>query len=106
MPADTPRRRSEGTLMTSPSHGQMSRRTLFAASGGAVLAAGLLGAGATAAAAQTTGESTPVPGTGTYVVTLGTAAGPAIRGPRIGISTAVVVNGHLYLIDCGLGMAR
>jgi ribonuclease BN (tRNA processing enzyme) len=92
--------------MTSPSHGQLSRRTLFAASGGAALAAGLLGAGATAAAAQTTSEPTPVPGTGTHVVTLGTAAGPAIRGPRIGISTAVVVDGHLYLIDCGLGMAR
>jgi ribonuclease BN (tRNA processing enzyme) len=41
-----------------------------------------------------------------HVVTLGTAAGPAIRGPRLGISTAVVVDGQLYLVDCGLGMVR
>ena len=75
-------------------------------SGGAVLASGLLGAGAPPAAARTADESTPVPGTGTHVVTLGTAAGPAIRGPRIGISTAVVVSGRLYLVDCGLGMVR
>ncbi|MGK5168963.1 MBL fold metallo-hydrolase [Geodermatophilus sp. CPCC 205761] len=84
----------------------MSRRRLFTVSGGAVLASGLLGAAAPAAAARTTDQSTPVPGTGTHVVTLGTAAGPAIRGPRIGISTAVVVTGNLYLVDCGLGMVR
>jgi ribonuclease BN (tRNA processing enzyme) len=93
--------------MTSPSHGQISRRTLFTVSGGAVLTSGLLGAVAPAAASATgTGQPTPVPPTGTHVVTLGTAAGPAIRGPRIGISTAVVVDGSLYLVDCGLGMVR
>ncbi|MFW3170906.1 MBL fold metallo-hydrolase [Geodermatophilus sp. CPCC 206100] len=91
--------------MTPPSHDGLSRRRLFTLSGGAVLASGLLGVGATAAA-RTTGESTPVPSTGTHLVTLGTAAGPAIRGPRIGISTAIVVDGHLYLVDCGLGMVR
>src|SRR5687767_4456410 len=91
--------------MTSPSHGQISRRTLFTVSGGAVLATGLLGT-VTPAATAVAAQSTPVPTTGTHVVTLGTAAGPAIRGPRIGISTAVVVDGHLYLVDCGLGMAR
>jgi ribonuclease BN (tRNA processing enzyme) len=91
--------------MTSPSHGQISRRTLFTVSGGAVLATGVLGAVAPAATAGAE-QPTPVPTTGTHVVTLGTAAGPAIRGPRIGISTAVVVDGHLYLVDCGLGMVR
>ena len=92
--------------MTNPLHGQISRRALLTVSGGAVLASGLLATGAAPAAATTTAGPTPVPGTGTHVVTLGTAAGPAIRGPRAGISTAVVVDGHLYLVDCGLGMVR
>lgn len=91
--------------MTSPSHGQISRRTLFTVSGGVVVASGVLGALGPAAAA-TTDQPAPVPTTGTHVVTLGTAAGPAIRGPRLGISTAVVVDGNLYVIDCGLGMVR
>ena len=92
--------------MTAPSHGQISRRTLFTVSGGAVVASGLLAAGASRAAAAITDQPAPVPTTGTHVVTLGTAAGPAIRGPRIGISTAIVVDGNLYLVDCGLGMVR
>ncbi|OMQ15913.1 MBL fold metallo-hydrolase [Modestobacter sp. VKM Ac-2676] len=41
-----------------------------------------------------------------HVVTLGTAAGPAVRGQRTGISTAVVVDGNVYIVDCGLGMVR
>jgi ribonuclease BN (tRNA processing enzyme) len=43
---------------------------------------------------------------GTYLVTLGTAAGPAVRSPRRGFSNAVVVDGHLYIVDAGLGVVR
>ncbi|MFC0582796.1 MBL fold metallo-hydrolase [Micrococcoides hystricis] len=40
------------------------------------------------------------------LITLGTAAGPAIRGTEPGISSAVVVNDDFYLIDFGLGCTR
>lgn len=44
--------------------------------------------------------------TGTHLYTLGTAAGPAIRSAESGISSAVVVDGAVYLVDFGLGMTR
>lgn len=37
------------------------------------------------------------------VVLLGTQAGPPIVPDRSGISTALVVDGHVYLVDCGRG---
>lgn len=40
------------------------------------------------------------------LITLGTAAGPAIRGPENGISSALVVGGAFYMVDFGLGCAR
>ena len=43
---------------------------------------------------------------GLKVVTLGTAAGPAIRSECAGIATAVVVDGVYYLVDFGLGVTR
>lgn len=43
---------------------------------------------------------------GLSVVTLGVAAGPAVRGPENGIATAVVVDGAFYLVDFGLGCTR
>ncbi len=48
---------------------------------------------------------------GPHVITLGTAGGPRWwkdqQGtPRFGISTAVVVNGTWYLVDCGQGAGR
>lgn len=47
--------------------------------------------------------------TGLTVVTLGTAGGPLLRpdpgnGHRRGIATAVVVDGQIYLVDCGHGV--
>lgn len=42
----------------------------------------------------------------TELITLGTAAGPAIRGPEGGIASAVVVDGHFYMVDFGLGCVR
>ena len=44
--------------------------------------------------------------TGLKVVTLGTAAGPAIRSECAGIATAIVVDGVHYLVDFGLGITR
>lgn len=53
--------------------------------------------------------------TGMHAVALGTAGGPLLRpdpgtGHRRGIATAIVVDGHSYLVDCGhgagLGMAE
>ena len=51
-------------------------------------------------------HSSAVSPEGSYLVTLGTAAGPAVRSPRRGFSNAVVVDGHLYVIDAGLGVVR
>lgn len=92
--------------MTSPEFGRLSRRTLFGVGAGAVVASGVLGALGPAAAATTDQPPAQVPKKGMFAVTLGTGAGPAIRGPRIGISTAVVVDDNIYLIDAGLGMVR
>ena len=36
------------------------------------------------------------------LITLGTAAGPAIRGPENGISSALVVGDAFYMVDFGL----
>lgn len=42
----------------------------------------------------------------TELITLGTAAGPAIRGSENGMASAVVVNGQFYIVDFGLGCVR
>jgi ribonuclease BN (tRNA processing enzyme) len=80
----------------------LARRHFIAAAAGAAGAAALTPQLASAAepAAAT------VSGTGTYLVTLGTNAGPAVPGPRKGIATAVVVDGNTYLVDTGLGVVR
>jgi ribonuclease BN (tRNA processing enzyme) len=79
----------------------MSRRTMLgamAASAGAAVAVPLLGA--EPAAADT--ESAPS-GTGMSVTLLGTNGGPPPLATRYGISSALVVNGRTYVIDCGRG---
>lgn len=43
---------------------------------------------------------------GAHLITLGTAAGPAIRSTESGIASAVVVDGAAYVVDFGLGMTR
>ena len=40
------------------------------------------------------------------LITLGTAAGPAIRGPENGISSALIVGDAFYMVDFGLGCSR
>ncbi|MGH3469112.1 MAG: MBL fold metallo-hydrolase [Thermocrispum sp.] len=90
-------------LSPPPTHG-VSRRTLLAGSLGAALAGPAAVSALAAPASAQTGAR--VPDTGTHLVTLGTAAGPAVRSERRGIATAVVVDGDLYLVDCGLGVVR
>lgn len=43
---------------------------------------------------------------GTRIVLLGTAGGPSLRRNRSQPATLLVVNGRLYLIDCGAGTVR
>ncbi|MFJ6560947.1 MBL fold metallo-hydrolase [Streptomyces sp. NPDC091412] len=43
---------------------------------------------------------------GMDLITLGVAAGPAIRGPEHGIASAVVVDDAFYLVDFGIGCTR
>lgn len=77
---------------------------------GAAIGTGVARAGGTPTAPSPSPTPTePAPAIspdGTYLVTLGTAAGPAVRSPRRGYSSAVVVDGHLYVVDLGLGVVR
>jgi len=57
-------------------------------------------AGATSSPAPTPGKNAKL-----KVVLLGTQAGPPIEPDRTGIATALVVDGHTYLIDCGRASA-
>jgi ribonuclease BN (tRNA processing enzyme) len=77
----------------------MSRRrvlgTMGAASAGLFGLADLAGSASPAQAAQDT--------TGASVILLGTNGGPPPLAARYGISSALVVNGKVYVIDCGRG---
>lgn len=42
----------------------------------------------------------------TEILFLGTAGGPPLRFDRSEPSTLLIVNGHEYLVDCGIGTAR
>lgn len=46
---------------------------------------------------------TTAAGTGAEIVLLGTAGGPLLGPGRSGVSSALVVDGHVYLIDAGHG---
>lgn len=67
----------------------------------AVTAGGLVGC---APAAKTVPQAAPNPSRPS-VTLLGTAGGPQVLAVRHGISTALVVNGKTYVVDCGLGAA-
>jgi ribonuclease BN (tRNA processing enzyme) len=90
-------------LDPAPQH-RIGRRNLIrgAAGLGGVVAAAGVSSGTAADAAVAPGVS-PVPTKGTHLVLLGTAAGPVPWGTRLGISSAVVVDGAVYLIDFGHG---
>jgi ribonuclease BN (tRNA processing enzyme) len=70
------------------------------------LAAAGVAAGGRAVSAQAASIPTGpplVPSTGAYIVLLGTSAGPVPFLGRTGISSALVVDGQIYLIDLGHG---
>ncbi len=79
----------------------------------------VLGGGVTAAAGTVVARSTGTSASaaahriaprldldGTSVVLLGTAGGPVPQWHRAMTSQAVVVNGYVYLVDCGNGVVR
>ncbi|GLY29619.1 MBL fold metallo-hydrolase [Kineosporia sp. NBRC 101731] len=80
------------------------RQVIKAATATAVAAAGTLGAkSAFASPTPTPTTTTAIPTKGAAVVLLGTAAGPVPMRGRKGISSALVVDGRIYLIDMGHG---
>jgi len=78
----------------------ISRRQLLvaAAAGGAALAA----SGALPARPAMAGDI-PAPRRGVHLIILGTAAGPPAQRGHMGIASALSVEGHNYVIDCGRG---
>ena len=111
MPSPDPRH-------TVPPAAGLNRRSLLSALGGAVAATGIAGLGAGSAAAQSgtgslgsdslgsSGDTPPdgIPAAGREpleLLLLGTLAGPMVEKARVGISSALVVNGSAYIIDCG-----
>ncbi|MDQ6934347.1 MAG: MBL fold metallo-hydrolase [Actinomycetota bacterium] len=98
--------------MTSPSSSPdlsgLSRRALLGVGGlGGIAAVGALGTASPAAAAESPGRSASKghrDWTGTSLVLLGTAGGPLLNttGHR-GISTAVVHDNRVYIVDLGHG---
>ncbi|UUU29336.1 MBL fold metallo-hydrolase [Streptomyces sp. CA-210063] len=73
-----------------------SRRTVLGAVAASAVGAAPLLAAAPAAAA-------PVSGAGLSLVLLGTNSGPPPLAGRYGISSALMVNGRTYVVDCGRG---
>lgn len=92
---------------------RVSRRTMLAALGGAAALLGTAGCAGAATASDSTAPDAVSPETGVgpaerapfELVLLGTKAGPPIDPLRVGISTALVVDGATYVIDCGRSAA-
>jgi ribonuclease BN (tRNA processing enzyme) len=55
---------------------------------------------------ETTAQTSAISKTGTRLITLGTSGGPNPRGQRAQSSNLLMVNGALYVIDAGDGVAR
>jgi phosphoribosyl 1,2-cyclic phosphodiesterase len=56
-----------------------------------------------ASSSSASSGSTTSSGRGTELVLLGTAAGPVPAVGRTGIASALVVDGHIYIVDMGHG---
>jgi ribonuclease BN (tRNA processing enzyme) len=52
------------------------------------------------------GDAQPPSDAGTRLILLGTAGGPALKKARAQPANALIVNGHVYIIDAGNGVAR
>jgi hypothetical protein len=78
-------------------------RTLSALGGfGAMTRLGL-GGGTGLAVVTARAQGAGVPDRGSHVVLLGTQGGPNFTRDRKECSTAVVIDGRIYLVDCGYG---
>jgi len=69
---------------------------------GALARVGLVGAAGLAAGALRA-QGAGVPDMGTFLVLLGTQGGPNFNAERNECSAAVVVDGKVYMVDCGYG---
>jgi ribonuclease BN (tRNA processing enzyme) len=66
-----------------------------------------IGIGIVALADTSMAQTSPAPSkTGTRLITLGTTAGPPPRAHRAQSSNLLIVNGTLYVVDAGDGVAR
>jgi ribonuclease BN (tRNA processing enzyme) len=90
----------------------VSRRSLLKGAGAAA-AAGVVGGALGPARASATQATPPSPSSGgdaskyrTRLVLLGVAGGPSVYADAAGISSALVVDGAVYLVDCGHGTPR
>ena len=81
----------------------LGRRGLLGATAAAVAGGALLGLAPAARAAAAAPAPRGSDSDGLAVVLLGTNGGPPPLAARFGISTALVVGGRTYLIDCGRG---
>lgn len=61
---------------------------------------------ATAGAPAFADHRAEVPATGTHLLMLGTMAGPVLHPARMMSGQAIVVDGTLYLVDCGYGVMQ
>lgn len=91
------------SVPTTAARPRPNRRALLAGAAGTVGAAGF--AGWPGAASAGTTRPAPTSRKPLEVVLLGTQAGPPIVADRTGISTAVIVEGRVYLVDCGRAAA-
>ena len=95
-----------GSCCSSGSEPGLSRRGLLGALGIGAVAAGVAAcSGPSAGAGAQTGPVSNLDADGPFgpleLVLLGTKAGPPIVPSRAGISTALVIDGATYVIDCG-----
>jgi ribonuclease BN (tRNA processing enzyme) len=77
-----------------PRSPRVSRRTFLAQSA------------ALAAVVPAAGQPPPLPASGTRLVLLGTGGGPSPKPDRSAPAQAVVVDGRVYVVDCGNGTPR
>jgi ribonuclease BN (tRNA processing enzyme) len=79
------------------------RRDLMKAVLGLRGAALLLPAGPASAQEPQCPSAPDIPKTGTHLLLLGTMAGPVLHPARMMASQAIIVDGAVYLVDCGYG---
>lgn len=82
------------------------RRLLQAIAGGLgarVIAPFSAIAGLAAYAPRVSAQAASVPDSGTHLVLLGTQGGPNFNAERAEFGNAVVVDGNIYVVDCGYG---